>query len=70
MLAQPFHLDRKGEVPAGKQETYKSPVFTFSEDGALAVNYSRPFMDTASRHPGIPDMTPQQVRKTEGVERT
>jgi hypothetical protein len=29
-LAQPFHLDRKGEVPAGKQPTYQMPVFTFS----------------------------------------
>jgi hypothetical protein len=30
VLAEPFHLGRKGEVPAGKQQTYQSPVFTFS----------------------------------------
>lgn len=62
VLAQPFHLDRKGEVPAGKQETYQTPVFTFS-DGQLSVNYSRPFLETASRHPGVPDWTPEQVRR-------
>lgn len=62
VLAQPFHLDRKGEVPAGKQETYQTPVFTFS-DGQLSVNYSRPFLETASRHPGVPDWTLEQVRR-------
>ena len=31
------------------------------DDGLLSVNYSRPFLETASRHKGIPEWTPQQV---------
>ncbi len=39
VLAEPFHLDRKGEVPAGKQQTYKMPVFTFSVSFRLSSDH-------------------------------
>jgi hypothetical protein len=46
LLAGPWHMDRKGEVPAGKQGFFELPVFNYHQArwhvGALPVPYPAP----------------------------
>src|SRR6201997_5325362 len=49
-LYQTFPVDRRGEVPPGKQPFYEAPVFN-EHDGYLSVLYSRLHIGSAQRFP-------------------
>ena len=49
-LYQPFPVDRRGEVPAGKAPFYDAPVFN-EHAGLLSVLYSRLHIGSAQRFP-------------------
>jgi len=67
VLAEPFFIDRKGEVPEGKQPYYRMPVFNFHA-GHLSTYYARDFLRGASRHEGVPDLSPKQEEAMEMLE--
>ena len=44
VMGQPFHVDRKGEIPAGKRPYYQLPVFNYHA-GYLTTIYARDFIE-------------------------
>jgi hypothetical protein len=60
VLAEPFVVDRKGEVPAGKGPTYDMPIFHHYA-GMLTTMYSRDFISVAQQRPGVPALTNLQI---------
>lgn len=60
VLAQPFHVDRKGEIPAGKGPTYQIAIFHHYADRLLTI-YARDFIDVAQRFDEIPRLTDLQI---------
>jgi hypothetical protein len=74
VLAGPWYMDRKGEVPPGKQPFFEIPVFNFSSDdtqgggqgggagggggGYVSVNISENYYLLSQRHPEVPRLTP------------
>eukprot|EP00897_Mesotaenium_endlicherianum_P005689 jgi/Mesen1/5148/ME000255S04128 len=62
VLLEPFHVDRKGEVPPGKLPHYQMPVFHWHDDGRhLSVVYARDFIQAAQRFLDVPRLTPLQL---------
>jgi hypothetical protein len=59
-LTEPFTIDRKGEVPPGKQATYQLPIFHDHADAITAI-YARTFIEAAQTRPDAPRLTPQQI---------
>ncbi|MEQ8785794.1 MAG: TauD/TfdA family dioxygenase [Pirellulaceae bacterium] len=59
VLAQPFFVDRKGEIPPGKQPTYPLAVFHHLE-GKLTTVYARDFIEAAQRFDDVPRLTAAQ----------
>ncbi|KAK9842564.1 hypothetical protein WJX81_006293 [Elliptochloris bilobata] len=57
VLAGPWFMDRKGEVPEGKQGYFELPVFNYFE-GYLSVNYSDNYYKLSQRFPEVPRLTP------------
>ena len=60
VLAEPFHLDRREEIPEGKAPHYALPVFNYHE-GHLTVSFVRRFVESAQRFPDVPRLTAEQV---------
>jgi hypothetical protein len=60
VLAQPFYVDRKGEIPEGSLPYFQLPIFNFYK-GKLIVYYENHFFRSASRHEGVPELTAKQV---------
>jgi len=67
VLTEPFHTDRKGEVPPGKQPTYPMPVFHPSGPEVTGV-YARAFIEAAQTRPDTPRLTPAQVEALDLVD--
>jgi hypothetical protein len=59
-LEQPFHLDRKGEIPAGQGPTYPLAIFHHLA-GQLITVYARDFIQAAQRFEHVPRLTGRQV---------
>jgi hypothetical protein len=59
-LFYPFYIDRRGEVPEGKDPWYRIPIFCW-HDGFLTTQFTRPYIDSAQRLPDVPPLTRQQV---------
>jgi hypothetical protein len=59
-LFQPFHVDRRGEVPEGANPWYEVPVFNWYE-GALSTYYVRRYIVSARRFAGVPPLTERQI---------
>lgn len=59
-LLRPFHMDRRGEVPAGKQPWYTLPVFNWHQ-GLLTTHFTRPYIESAQRFPEVPRLTRAQI---------
>jgi len=59
VLFEPFHTDRRGEVPAGMKPWFAIPVFTWYE-GALTTMYVRRYIESARRFPDVPPLTDAQ----------
>ncbi len=60
VLARPFHLDRKGEIPAGKGPTYPLAVFHHCA-GRMTAIYARDFIEAAQRFDHVPRLTAEQI---------
>ena len=60
MLCQRFHIDRKGEIPQGEDETYEMAVFYPDEERVTCI-YARDFIDAAQRHSHVAPLTTEQV---------
>ncbi len=59
-LFEPFVIDRRGEVPAGKLPYYELPIFHWYE-GHLSAIYSRRYIESARRFSEVPALTAAQV---------
>ena len=59
LLAEPWYIDRKGEVPPGKGEYYQMPI-QHHHDGVVSTIFARDFIDSCIRFPEVPAHTPQQ----------
>ena len=60
LLAEPFTVDRKGEIPAGKGPTYKMAIFHHHQ-GQLTTIYSRDFITVAQQRAEVTPLTSPQV---------
>ena len=60
VLARPFHVDRKGEIPAGKGPTYEIAIF-HHHSGRLTTIYARDFIHAAQRFDRVPRLTELQI---------
>ena len=60
VLAEPFHTDRKGEIPEGKGPYYLMPVF-HRHAGRITVYYVRDFIEAAQRMAEVPRLTAIQI---------
>lgn len=60
VLEQPFHVDRKGEIPEGKGPTYELAVFHHC-GGHLTTVYARDFIQAAQRFDHVPRLTDTQI---------
>jgi len=60
VLAEPFVVDRKGEVPAGKGPTYNMPIFHHYA-GMMTTMYSRDFISVAQQRPEVRSLTQLQI---------
>ena len=60
ILAQPFYIDRKGEIPDGKGPYYQMPIFN-PYGGYLTTTYGRDFITAAQRFDDVPRLTDQQI---------
>ncbi|MCH7845793.1 MAG: TauD/TfdA family dioxygenase [Acidobacteria bacterium] len=60
VMAQPFYLDRKGEIPTGKGPYYQMPIFN-PYGGYLTTTYSRDFITAAQRFDDVPRLTDEQI---------
>ena len=60
VLCQRFHIDRKGEIPQGEDETYEMAVFYPDEERVTCI-YARDFIDAAQRHSHVVPLTTEQV---------
>ena len=61
VLAQPFVIDRKGEIPKGQDPTYEMPI-VHHHAGLLSVIYARDFIEAAQRRfAEVPRLTAEQT---------
>jgi Taurine catabolism dioxygenase TauD, TfdA family len=67
VLAAPFTVDRKGEVPAGKGPHYQMAI-AHHHAGQLTVIYARDFIEAAQRFADVPRLSPAQVEAMDLVD--
>ena len=60
VLSEPFHIDRKGEIPPGKDPTYQLAIF-HHHAGLLTTAYARDFITAAQRFDQVPRLTDRQL---------
>ena len=60
LLSRPIFIDRKGEIPEGKDPWYRMPVFNHHA-GYVTTYYARDFFDGAQRHEGVPPISREQT---------
>jgi hypothetical protein len=60
VLFEPFHVDRRGEVPPGMEPWFALPIFNWYE-GALTTIYVRRYIESAQRFPDVPRLTARQL---------
>jgi hypothetical protein len=60
VMFDPFHVDRRGEIPPGMKPWFALPIFNWHE-GALTTIYVRRYIESAQRFPEVPRLTAQQL---------
>lgn len=60
ILMQPFVNDRRGEVPAGKQDTFEMAAF-YHHKGRLLSFMDRNFINAAQTHDYVPRLTAAEI---------
>ncbi|MFT5173175.1 MAG: hypothetical protein ACI8W7_001346 [Gammaproteobacteria bacterium] len=58
-LFKPIHIDRRGEVPKGKDPWYLTPIFNWHE-GKLSTHYARRYIESIRRLDEVPPITDVQ----------
>jgi hypothetical protein len=64
---QPFTVDRKGEVPAGKDQTYELAIF-HDHAGEISAIYARSFIQAAQTRPDVARLTAAQTEAMDMVD--
>ena len=59
VMFEPFHVDRRGEVPPGMAPWFALPIFNWYA-GALTTIYVRRYIESAQRFPEVPRLTARQ----------
>ena len=67
VLGEPFVIDRKEEIPAGKGPHYSIPLF-YRHAGSVTVFYVRDFIEAALRFDDVPRLTPIQIAALDAVD--
>jgi len=65
-LADPWYIDRRGELLPGMKPYYAMPIFNYLND-RLYVCYVKPYVETAQRFEGVPPLTQRQCKALEIV---
>jgi hypothetical protein len=60
VMFEPFHVDRRGEVPPGMEPWFALPIFNWHQ-AALTTIYVRRYIESAQRFPEVPRLTASQV---------
>ena len=60
VLSSPFVVDRKGEVPDGKKDTYEIEIFHHHKRRLLTI-HDRVFINAAQHRDYVPRLTDQQI---------
>ena len=60
VLSSPFVVDRKGEVPDGKKDTYEIEIFHHYKHRLLTI-HDRVFINAAQHKDYVPRLTDQQI---------
>lgn len=60
VMFEPFHVDRRGEVPPGLAPWFALPIFNWFE-GVLTTIYVRRYIESAQRFPEVPRLTARQL---------
>ncbi len=60
ILTQPFINDRRGEVPAGMQDTFEMAAF-YHHEGRLLSFMDRNFINAAQTHDYVPRLTVEEI---------
>jgi len=55
-----WYYDRRNEERPGEDPFFLTHL-AHLQDGQLSIRYVRPFLDSAQRHEGVPEHTPQQI---------
>jgi len=61
VLYQPFHIDRRGEIPDGANAWFELPVFNWHKGRLATFGPLRPYIDSAQRYSQVPAMSNQQL---------
>lgn len=59
-LFKPVATDRRGEVPEGELPYFEIPVLNWFE-GQLTGMYQRQYIESAPRHPGVPELSARYI---------
>ena len=60
LLFEPFDTDRRGEIPAGRNPYYTTPIFNWHE-GLLTTQFVRRYIDSARRFADLAPLTDFQT---------
>jgi len=62
VLYQPFHIDRRGEIPDGMNAWFELPVFNWHEGLLSTFGPLRPYIESAQRYDDVPAMSSAQLQ--------
>jgi hypothetical protein len=66
-LFEPFHVDRRGEVPPGMAPWFSLPIFNW-HGGVLTTIYVRRYIESAQRFPEAPRLTARQIEALDALD--
>ena len=61
VLFEPFYFDRRGEVPAGKNGYYETPIFHWYANQLSVIYGNRYYIQSAQRFAEVPRLTAKQI---------
>ena len=66
-LFEPFHVDRRGEVPPGMDPWFAVPIFNWYA-GFLTTIYVRRYIESAQRFAEVPRLTARQIEALDALD--
>ena len=61
VLYEPFHIDRRGEVPEGANPWYDMPTFHWHAGQLSTFGPLRAYINSAQRYDGVPPLSDRQL---------